>query len=78
MSDVGARKLGTIGILSCAAVAAGLACSQPRAPAARYEAVDPSIRPGDDFYGYANGAWMKATRLPEGQACIDSTSMLRT
>ena len=28
--------------------------------------VDRSVAPGEDFYGYANGAWLKATRLPEG------------
>ena len=78
MPDAGAKKLGTISILFCATVAAGLACSQTRTPAARYDAVDPSIRPGDDFYGYANGVWIKAMRLPEGQSSIDSTSMLRS
>jgi putative endopeptidase len=26
--------------------------------------VDASITPGDDFFGYANGAWLKATALP--------------
>jgi len=25
---------------------------------------DTSIRPGDDFYGYASGAWMKRTEIP--------------
>jgi len=41
-------------------------------------AVDPSIKPGDDFYGYANTVWIKATRLPEGQSRIDTTGQLRT
>ncbi len=29
--------------------------------------VDPSIRPGDDFFAYANGAWLKATVIPPGK-----------
>ena len=29
--------------------------------------VDSSISPGDDFYSYANGAWLKATTIPEGR-----------
>jgi len=29
--------------------------------------VDASITPGDDFFGYANGAWLKATAIPEGK-----------
>jgi predicted metalloendopeptidase len=30
-------------------------------------AVDPSITPGDDFFAYANGGWLKATALPAGK-----------
>jgi putative endopeptidase len=41
-------------------------------------AVDPSIRPADDFYGYANHAWLQSVTLPEGASSIDTTSMLRT
>ncbi len=29
--------------------------------------VDASIRPGDDFFAYANGDWLKATEIPAGQ-----------
>ena len=29
--------------------------------------VDPSIRPGDDFFAYANGGWLKATEIPAGR-----------
>ena len=29
--------------------------------------VDSSIKPGDDFYAYANGAWLKATAMPAGK-----------
>ncbi len=28
-------------------------------------AMDRSVAPGDDFYGFANGAWMKRTVIPE-------------
>jgi predicted metalloendopeptidase len=28
---------------------------------------DPSIKPGDDFFSYANGAWLKATEIPAGK-----------
>jgi putative endopeptidase len=30
--------------------------------------VDASIKPGDDFFAYANGAWLKATDIPTGKA----------
>lgn len=29
--------------------------------------VDAAIKPGDDFFGYANGAWLKSTALPTGK-----------
>ena len=29
--------------------------------------VDASITPGDDFFAYANGAWLKATTIPPGK-----------
>jgi putative endopeptidase len=29
--------------------------------------VDPSIKPGDDFFAYANGSWLKATEIPAGK-----------
>jgi predicted metalloendopeptidase len=29
--------------------------------------VDVSIKPGDDFFAYANGGWLKATEIPAGK-----------
>ncbi|HET8901037.1 MAG TPA: hypothetical protein VFM84_03775, partial [Holophagaceae bacterium] len=26
--------------------------------------MDTSVKPSDDFYGYANGGWLKATTMP--------------
>ena len=31
-------------------------------------AVDKSVAPGDDFYMYANGSWLKRTEIPADQA----------
>ncbi len=33
-------------------------------------AMDKSVKPGDDFYAYANGGWMKATEMPADRASI--------
>ena len=30
------------------------------------DGVDPRIEPGDDFFAYANGAWLHATKIPPG------------
>src|SRR5262247_601637 len=45
----------------------GWAQGPPDRVASRLEdTVDPGIRPGDDFFGYANGAWLKAAVIPAG------------
>jgi predicted metalloendopeptidase len=33
-------------------------------------AMDTSVDPGDDFYAYANGAWMEATEIPADRSSI--------
>jgi predicted metalloendopeptidase len=30
-------------------------------------AVDPGVQPGDDFFAYANGGWLRATEIPAGK-----------
>src|SRR5262245_50702307 len=35
-------------------------------PQATDNGVDPAVRPGDDFFSYANGAWLKTTVIPAG------------
>ncbi len=54
-----------LGLTACAAalLLAGSAAAQ--------------VRPGDDFYAYANEAWLKSTPLPAGRASLDTTAMLR-
>jgi len=34
------------------------------------ENMDPSVRPGDDFYDYANGNWIKRTEIPPDRSRI--------
>ncbi len=38
-----------------------------RPPSRLETTVDPAISPGDDFFGYANGAWLKAAVIPAGR-----------
>jgi hypothetical protein len=33
--------------------------------------MDRSVKPGDDFYHYANGEWIKRTDLPPDHSIID-------
>lgn len=38
--------------------------------------IDRSIKPGDDFYRYANGGWLKTVALPAGQTSFDTRAIL--
>jgi len=75
--------------LSAALAAAllGAACtSTPSAEAPRAAAplppgidsagMDASVAPGDDFYAYANGGWLKATPIPPDKSSYGSGSIL--
>src|SRR5438270_8286385 len=58
-----------IPIIISLACAVGLRASlQPQsaqnAPPLDPKNVDPSVKPGDDFFSYANGAWIKRTDIP--------------
>jgi len=46
---------------------AGAQAPLDRAPSPLERTVDASIAPGDDFFAYANGAWLKATVIPAGR-----------
>lgn len=39
--------------------------------------IDASVRPGDDFYRYANGPWLTGTERPPGAETYDTGAMLR-
>ena len=49
--------------------ATGILAQAPldRASSRLESTVDPTINPGDDFFGYANGAWLKAAVIPSGK-----------
>lgn len=38
--------------------------------------MDRSINPGDDFYRYANGGWLKTATIPTGQTTFDNRAIL--
>ena len=61
-------------VLACLGICA-IACAQ-NAPAPEMHGIavanlDPSVKPGDDFYQYANGAWIKHTEIPPDRAEVD-------
>ena len=52
-------------IIACLGLLAGCAAPQPTLKSGlTLENMDREIRPQDDLYGFANGAWMKRTEIP--------------
>lgn len=73
------KRLFTAILLSAVTMLATVACSNdsPDNSAAAYTgktiginlaALDKSVSPGDDFYAYANGEWMKTAEIPADRA----------
>src|SRR5580700_6979668 len=38
--------------------------------------MDTSVKPGDDFYRYANVGWLRTATIPAGQSSYDTRAML--
>src|SRR6478672_7989019 len=68
------RMVRSAAILSIAAVvvhAAPLAAQAP-IPGLDAAAIDTTVRPGDDFYRYANGGWERRTEIPNDRSTFGS------
>jgi predicted metalloendopeptidase len=66
--------------LAAAALFAVLAVAAPAAPADNagvLQPIDRTVRPGDDFYRFANNPWLTSTTIPQGRPSYDSSAMLR-
>lgn len=42
--------------------------SAPESHGVRVANMDSSVKPGDDFYRYTNGGWLKRTEIPPDRA----------
>ena len=69
--------------LLAVAIASGIAAKTNRsAPAAGTRrsvdlaGIDKSVAPGDDFFSYANGTWLKTTEIPADRSAYGTSSML--
>ena len=49
---------------------------RPTAQVTRSTDIDHSVKPGQDFYRFANGTWLKTAAPPAGQASLDFRAML--
>ncbi len=63
--------------LTSSLVAVAAACTRTGGAASRsgiaLDAMDRAVRPGADFYMYANGAWMRATEIPADRSNVGGT-----
>ena len=39
--------------------------------------MDTSVNPGDDFFAYANGGWLKSNPIPASEAAWGSGNLVR-
>ncbi|HZZ19317.1 MAG TPA: M13 family metallopeptidase N-terminal domain-containing protein, partial [Opitutaceae bacterium] len=62
----------TYKLLLAAALCAAPACLADFDPAT----IDPSVKPSVDFYDYANGTWLKTTKIPSDHASYGAFDML--
>src|SRR5882672_10845795 len=66
---------------AAAVTCAALAATPPKAAIGPWgfdlTGMDASVKPGDDFFEYANGAWFKRTTIPADRTSIGSFQQLR-
>ena len=58
-------------------VARGSGTGQAVHPTAPEPGVDSLTRPGDDFFGYANGEWLRTTHIPAGREAWTARDEIR-
>ena len=71
----GISKFAAACVTSCALAVAIAANAQDAAPAQQTHGIavanmDRSVKPGDDFYQYASGDWIKRTEIPADRAGV--------
>ncbi len=67
------RLLATAFAVTMAALLGPIGCApKPKSIGLDLAAMDTSAKPGDDFYGYANGAWQRSTEIPADRSSVGS------
>jgi predicted metalloendopeptidase len=70
--------LGALGtaLAPWAPLAAPLAAQRRAAPGLDVAGMDTTVRPGDDFYRYANGSWERATPIPADRSSVTTFAIV--
>lgn len=69
------KTIWLVSVLALLASSIPATVSAAKSPVA--DDMDIAIKPGDDFYRYANGGWLKANTIPDGESIYDTRAMLR-
>ncbi|HEU0078446.1 MAG TPA: hypothetical protein VFQ76_12390 [Longimicrobiaceae bacterium] len=64
------RRAGLLCALALALAAAAPMAAQEAIPGLDAAGMDRSVRPGDDFYRYANGMWERRTAIPGDRGSV--------
>lgn len=70
---IAALNAGIVMIVCAALMAAAPVADQNTSD----DGIDHSIKPGDDFYRYANGGWLRTAVIPAGQDSYDNRLIMR-
>ncbi|MES1197040.1 MAG: M13 family metallopeptidase [Pseudomonadota bacterium] len=65
--------ISAVALAACSPQATTSATSTAPTIGVNLTAMDTSIKPGNDFYGYANGAWQRATEIPADRSGISAS-----
>ncbi|SRR5665213_368625 len=65
-----------LGVSLAACFSFAVAAVPDAAPGIDLAGIDHSVAPGDDFFGYANGTWIKNTEIPADRASYGAGAML--
>jgi putative endopeptidase len=63
-------------LLAALAAAPAMVTAQLAPAAAAARGMNPAVQPGDDFYQYANGAWLAATEIPADRSSWGAGAIL--
>jgi putative endopeptidase len=75
-STLGFSKFAAAFLVACVFAAYAQDAPAPEVHGITVANMDRSVKPGDDFYQYANGAWIKRTEIPPDRAGMDVWSKL--
>jgi predicted metalloendopeptidase len=76
MFHVRAKAIARAVFFAAAIISAAAAAPPTRAQRITAPEMDATQKPGDDFYRYANGGWLKSTTLPAGTSTYDNRAII--